>query len=132
MSDFKCRILYVDDHDDSAEMLKLVLAESDYQVHSARSVSQALEMASQTQFDLYVVDKRLPDGSGLELLKKFSELTPGVPSIVYTGDVYEIHRQQAMAAGAHAYVCKPDIETLIKTVHEFLADTECAVAAKSG
>lgn len=131
MSDPKCRILYVDDHEDTAEMLKLVLAEADYQVHSARSVRQALEMAAETEYDLYVVDKRLPDGSGLELLKKFNELTPGVPSIVYTGDVYEIHREQAMAAGAHAYVCKPDIETLIKTVHDFLADTECAMAAES-
>ena len=128
MSEVNCRILYVDDHDDSAEMLKLVLAESDYEVQSARSVTQALELASQIQFDLYVVDKRLPDGSGLELLKKFNELTPSVPSIVYTGDVYEIHREQAMAAGAHAYVCKPDIETLIETVHSFLAKAECATA----
>ena len=128
MSDFKCRILYVDDHEDSAEMLKLVLAESDYEVLSARSIAQALELAPKYEFDLYVVDKRLPDGSGLELLKALNKLTPGVPSIVYTGDAYEIHREQAMAAGADAYVCKPDIETLIKTVHEFLSERECAKA----
>ena len=128
MSDTNCRILYVDDHDDSAEMLKLVLAESDYHVQSARSVSRALELATKSEFDLYVVDKRLPDGSGLELVKKFNQLTPGVPSIVYTGDAYEIHREQALAAGAHAYVCKPDIETLINTVHSFLAKSECATA----
>ena len=129
MSENKCCILYVDDHEDSAEMLKLVLAESDYDVHSARSVRQAVEMAVETDYDLYVVDKRLPDGSGLELLKKFAELTPNVPSVVYTGDVYEIHREQAMAAGADAYVCKPDIDTLIKTVHEFLSERQCATAA---
>ena len=128
MSDPKCRILYVDDHDDSAEMLKLVLADVDYEVESARTVDQALEMASTIEFDLYVVDKRLPDGSGLELLKQLNKLTPGVPNIVYTGDVYEVHREQAMAAGAHAFVCKPDIETLIKTVHDFLSESECATA----
>ena len=128
MSDYNCRILYVDDHEDSAHMLKLVLAESDYEVLSARTVDQALEMASTIEFDLYVVDKRLPDGSGLELVRKLNTLRPGVPSIVYTGDVYEIHREQAMAAGAHAFVCKPDIETLIKTVHEFLSERECATA----
>ena len=97
MSDYKCRILYVDDHDDSAEMLKLVLADVDYEVESARTVDQALEMASSIEFDLYVVDKRLPDGSGLELIKQLDKLTPGIPSIVYTGDVYEVHREQAMA-----------------------------------
>lgn len=128
MSDYKCRILYVDDHEDSAEMLKLVLAESDYEVVSARDIAQASELASKYEFDLYVVDKRLPDGSGLELLKQLEKLTPGVPSIVYTGDAYEIHREQALAAGADAYVCKPDIETLIKTVHSFLSDRECATA----
>ena len=95
MADNNCRILYVDDHDDSAEMLKLVLAESDYEVLSARTVDEALKMAASNDFDLYVVDKRLPDGSGLELLKSLNTLTPGVPSIIYTGDVYEIHREQA-------------------------------------
>lgn len=128
MSDYKCRVLYVDDHDDSAEMLKLVLADVDYEVESARTVKQALEMASRIEFDLYVVDKHLPDGSGLELIKQLNKLTPGIPSIVYTGDVYEVHREEAMAAGAHAFVCKPDIETLIKTVHEFLSERECATA----
>ena len=128
MSDPKCRILYVDDHDDSAEMLKLVLADVDYEVESARTVDQALKMASKLEFDLYVVDKRLPDGSGLELIKQLEKVTPGIPSIVYTGDVYEVHRDQAMAAGAHAFVCKPDIETLINTVHEFLSQRDCATA----
>ena len=128
MSDYKCRILYVDDHEDSAEMLKLVLADVDYEVESARTVQQALEVVSKFEFDLYVLDKRLPDGSGLELLKQLEQLTPGIPSIVYTGDVYEVHREQAMAAGAHAFVCKPDIEALINTVHSFLSERECATA----
>ena len=129
MPDNNCLVLYVDDHDDSAEMLKLVLADSDYKVMSARTVDEALNLSSNHQFDLYVVDKRLPDGSGLELLRILNTVTPGVPSIVYTGDTYEIHREQAMAAGADAYVCKPDIETLIQTVHNFLSQRECAAAA---
>ena len=37
MSEVKCRILYVDDHEDSSEMFKLVLSESDYEVHTART-----------------------------------------------------------------------------------------------
>ena len=128
MAEKKCRILYVDDHDDSAEMLKLVLADADYDVDSARSIEQALQMAAQNTFDLYVVDKRLPDGSGLELVKKLNDLTPHVPCIVYTGDAYEVHRQEALAAGADAYVPKPDIEILIETVDRFLAQQECSTA----
>ena len=128
MSNIKCQILYVDDHDDSSEMLKLVLSESDYEVHTARTIEAAIQLAQSNQFDLYVLDKRLPDGSGLELCEQFSQLTPGVPCIVYTGDAYEIHRQEAMNAGATAYVAKPDIEGLIDTVHKLLAQRECAAA----
>jgi len=126
MSDTKCLILYVDDHEDSSLMLQLVLSEADFEVRAAHTMQQALRMAANENFDLYVVDKRLPDGSGLQLVQQLKELTPGVPSIVYTGDAYEMHREQALTAGADAYVLKPDIEGLIETVHKFLSQRECA------
>src|SRR5689334_23884687 len=120
MSETNCRILYVDDHDDSAEMFKLVLSDVDIQVETARTIEQALQMAAQGNFDLYILDKRLPDGSGLELVRRLNEITPHVPTVLYTGDAYEFHRQEALAAGADAYVPKPDIEKLIQTVNRFL------------
>ena len=131
MTEQKCRILYVDDHDDSAQMLKLILADADYEVETARNMEQALQKAMESTFDLYVLDKRLPDGSGLELVKRFNELTPDVPCVVYTGDAYELHRKEALAAGAVAYVPKPDIEKLIETVNAFLAKQECAAASSA-
>jgi CheY-like chemotaxis protein len=129
MSNVKCQILYVDDHEDSSEMLKLVLSESDYEVHTARTMEEAIQLAQRREFDLYVLDKRLPDGSGLELCGHFNLLTPGVPCIVYTGDAYEIHREEAISAGATAYVAKPDIEGLIDTVHKLISQRECAAVA---
>ena len=128
MSDIKCQILYVDDHEDSSEMLKLVLSDSDYEVQIAHTMDEAIQLAESHQFDLYVVDKRLPDGSGLELCGQLNRFTPGVPCIVYTGDAYEIHREEALAAGATAYVAKPDIEGLIETVHKLLSQRQCAAA----
>lgn len=128
MSNTKCKILYVDDHEDSSEMLKLVLSESDYDVQTAHTIEKALQLAQAHQFDLYVLDKRLPDGSGLELCSQFNRLTPGVPCVLYTGDAYEIHRQEALAAGATAYVAKPDIDGLIDTVRKLLSGRECATA----
>ena len=128
MAEKQCRILYVDDHDDSAEMLKLILADANYEVETARSVEQALQIAGESTFDLYVLDKRLPDGSGLELVKRLNALTPEVPCVLYTGDVYELHKKEALAAGADAYVPKPDIEKLIETVNGFLAEQHCATA----
>jgi len=128
MSEIKCRILYVDDHEDSAEMFRLLLSDSDYEVHSARTMDEAMQLARTREFDLYVLDKRLPDGSGMELCKVLNQLSPGVPCIFYSGDAYEIHRLEAIAAGADAYIPKPDIEALIDAVHRLLSQRECATA----
>jgi len=124
----KCRVLCVDDHRDTSEMLQMLLAEEDYQVRTAATMEQACEMASQCQYDLYVLDKRLPDGTGVQLCETLQRLTPEVPCIFYTGDAYEIHRREAFAAGASAFVAKPDIEGLINAVHQLLAERECAAA----
>jgi CheY-like chemotaxis protein len=128
MSEPKCRILYVDDHEDSAEMFRLLVSSPDYEVQTAETIAEALERAKSTAFDLYVLDKRLPDGSGMDLCVRLNALTPGVPCIFYSGDAYEVHRQEAIVAGATAYVPKPDVEALIDTVHKLLSERECAAA----
>lgn len=129
MSKPKCRILCVDDHFDTSEMLQVLLADEDYEVQTAATIEEACQIATSSEFDLYVLDKRLPDGTGLELCETLNQLTPRVPCIFYTGDAYEIHRHEAMAAGATAYVAKPDIDRLISTVHDLLRERECAAEA---
>ena len=109
-------------------MLQMLLAEEDYEVHTAATMQEACSMAMISSYDLYVLDKRLPDGTGLELCETLQKLTPHVPCIFYTGDAYEMHRREAFEAGAAAFVAKPDIEGLIKAVHQLLAEKECAAA----
>lgn len=128
MSKAKCRILYVDDHEDSAEMFRLMLSGEDFEVQIAQSMEETLTKAHTESFDLYVLDKRLPDGSGTDLCRMLNAGTPGVPCIFYSGDTYELHRQEAFAAGARAYVSKPDIDALIETVHRLMSERECAAA----
>ena len=128
MTDPKCRVLCVDDHRDTSEMLQMLLSEEDYEVKTAATMEEACEMALATKFDLYVLDKRLPDGTGVELCQTLQKFTPNVPCIFYTGDAYEVHRQEAFKAGASAFVAKPDIEGLINAVHQLLSNSECAAA----
>ena len=128
MAEPKCHVLCVDDHRDTADMLQMLLSEEDYEVHTAATVDEACNMALDTQYDLYVLDKRLPDGTGLQLCETLQRLTPTIPCIFYTGDAYEMHRREALAAGAAAFVPKPDIEGLIDAVHKLLAERECAAA----
>jgi DNA-binding response OmpR family regulator len=129
MPQVKCRILCIDDHEDTSEMLKLLLSQEDYEVMTAVSMQEALQLAMSHEFDLYVLDKHLPDGSGLELCSKLNEATPGISCIFYSGDAYDIHRVEALAAGADDYVAKPDIDGLIESVRNLLADKECAAAS---
>jgi DNA-binding response OmpR family regulator len=116
----------VDDHRDTSDMLQMLLAEEDYTVHTAATMEEACSMAMRSKYDLYVLDKRLPDGTGIELCETLMKITPAVPCIFYTGDAYEMHRREALAAGAAAFVAKPDIEGLINAVHQLLSNSECA------
>jgi two-component system response regulator ResD len=121
MPQIKSRILCIDDHEDASEMMKLILSQEDYEVVTAETIQEALELATASEFDLYVLDRHLPDGSGLELSQKLTQVTPGVPCIFYSGDAYEIHRSEAFAAGADDYVAKPDIDRLIESVRQLLS-----------
>jgi DNA-binding response OmpR family regulator len=111
-------------------MLQLLLSQEDYEVDLALTMENALARATAESFDLYVLDRRLPDGSGLELCQRLGHITPGVPCIFYTGDAYEIHRQEALGVGA-AYVPKPDIDALIDAVHRLLLEKACAAETHS-
>ena len=128
MPQTKCRILFIDDHEDASEMMKLILSNEDYEVVTAVTFAEALEQAKDSEFDLYVLDRNLPDGSGLELCQKLTQLTPNVPCIFYSGDAYAIHRSEALAAGAQDYIAKPDIDRLIQKVNQLLSENECAAA----
>ena len=122
----KCRVLCVDDHRDTSDMLQMLLLEEDYEVHTAETMKEACSMAMESEYDLYVLDKRLPDGTGVQLCETLQQISPNVPCIFYTGDAYEIHRREAMEAGAAAFVAKPDIDGLINAVQRLLSQRECA------
>ncbi len=62
-------------------------------------------------------------------MQKLGAVTPDVPCMFYTGDAYEVHRREAIAAGADGYVAKPDIDGLIEGVRKLLAQRECAATA---
>ena len=128
MTKTKCRVLCVDDHRDTSEMLQMLLSEEDYEVRTAATMEEACKLALDNEFDLYVLDKRLPDGTGVQLCEILQKIRPTIPCIFYTGDAYEIHRREAFEAGAAAFVAKPDIEGLINAVHQLLSEKECAAA----
>ena len=94
-----------------------LLQDRSYGVMTAGSVGEALELAKEIAFDLYILDVRLPDGTGVELCQKLREMRPGVPIIYYSayGDAADVDRSLALCGDAYLKkpVCIADIENLV-------------------
>ena len=106
-ADERARILIVDDDDDTRASLALVLAEKGYGTDGAATGREAVEKARGQAFDLAVVEVKLPDMDGLELLKPLKEMHPDMAVIIATGHATMETAVRALNEGASAYVIKP-------------------------
>jgi DNA-binding response OmpR family regulator len=110
-------ILCIEDDMDTCDLMVFVLGLSGYKVIAAHSVSDALSMAKKVPFSLYSIDTNLPDGSGVDLCRKIREFDPNTPIIFNSANAYPTQIQEAMRAGAQAYLVKPtDPAILTKTI----------------
>ncbi|MHC4819222.1 MAG: response regulator, partial [Planctomycetota bacterium] len=78
------RVLVVDDEKLIRFTLRESLAEEGYVVHEASDVSEAKEIFERHRIDCSILDHKLPDGDGFELLETFKEQAPDVPVILMT------------------------------------------------
>ena len=124
----RCRVLCVDDNDDTCFMLRTLLGTSGYEVETADGVGEALRLARTSHFDLYVIDNRYPDGTGADLCRRLREASPDTPVVVYSGAAYGSDRDEALDAGATRYVVKPAIDELLETVKQLLVPEHCATS----
>jgi DNA-binding response OmpR family regulator len=117
----KKRILCVDDNRDSCELLAKFLGILGYEVVSVGNGADALRIARNEQFDIYVLDNWLPDMTGIELCKQIRAFDFDTPIIFYSAAAMEADRSEGMSAGAQAYINKPgNIEELEKTIPSLL------------
>lgn len=107
MAETKARILHVDDHQDTRLMMAALLDEFGYAVMTAGSVAEGLEMAQTMTFDLYLLDVRLPDGTGVELCQNLRALHPAVPILYYSAYGTLADHEAALATCGDAYLRKP-------------------------
>lgn len=117
------RVLYADDNEEGCLMLIVLLGFSNIEVTPARTINEAFQLAQTEQFDLYLLDNRFPDGSGLELCRKLHESNPQIPIVFYSGDAGESHKQAGLAAGAKTYLVKPEIDTVTAAIFQHLNKT---------
>ena len=113
------RILCVEDNQDTCEVVGFIFRE--YEMVFAGTIKDAAPHIENEEFDLYLLDNWLPDGSGIELCKKIRAKDPDAPIIFTSAVGMKNDVEQAMAAGADRYILKPvEPENLRNVVKELL------------
>ncbi len=100
-------ILVVDDEPEVLHLFKRILSAGDTQMIPARTGAQALEIARKTRLDLVILDVKLPDVSGTEVLRRLRSIDEGVPVIMVTSYGTAESVRAAMKLGAFDYLTKP-------------------------
>ena len=121
----QARILVVDDDEDIRKVLKTVLEGSGYVVETARSGKEAIRKSKSFRCNVVLLDVRLSDIAGTELLTRLRETTPRMRKVIMTGYPTLQNAVEAVNGGADAYMMKPlEMENVLKTIKEQLRAQE--------
>lgn len=115
-------ILIVDDEATQRKVLSGFLKKQGYKIYDASSGNQALEIASKNLIDLVLTDFKMPDITGLDVLKSVRSIYPEVAVIIMTAFGTIETAVEAMREGAYDYLTKPinldELELLINRTYE--------------
>lgn len=106
-TDIQPRILIVDDDVGILRTWEMILTRENYRVLTAPDGATALTLAHQNALNLALVDIRLPDLSGNDLLVQIKTLQPDIEVLILTGNATVESTVQALAHGAYRYLIKP-------------------------
>jgi PAS domain S-box-containing protein len=113
------KVLLVEDNEYTSSAMAQVLEVLGHQVAVATTMAEALAFARSEVFDLLVSDIGLPDGSGLDVARAWTELQPGKPSVAITGYGMDEDIRRCREAGFLDHLTKPvnfaRLESLIHT-----------------
>lgn len=129
-------MLVVDDEKSIRRLIEKEMASPRRKIKTAGSADEALAVFCRQAFDVVLLDVRLPDANGLELMARFQEEMPGVQVILITG-YGEVHDAvDAMKNGAFDYITKPfdldDLEQVVEKAFQHVRAQREAVATRDG
>jgi len=107
VTESKTTILIVEDDKNIRKTMKNILQQSGYQTDTAKTGQEAEQKAKAKIYNLALLDIKLPDMEGTQLLAKLHENTPKMVKIMVTGYPSLENAMEALNQGANAYVTKP-------------------------
>jgi DNA-binding NtrC family response regulator len=121
----QARILIVDDDPSIRRSMSKILEHEGYYVDSAENGKEAIVKSEENFYNLALIDIRLPDMEGTELLTSLKETYPRMGKIMVTGYPLLQNAIEAVNKGADFYLTKPvNIDELVKVVKEQLRKQE--------
>ncbi len=119
--DKNARILVVDDDENIRESFKEILTYEGYAIDVAADAAEAIKKTETSAYNVALIDIRLPDMEGIELLTRMKDTVPKTRKIIVTGCPSLQNAIMAVNKNADAYLVKPvDIKKLLATVQEQL------------
>lgn len=115
------RILVVDDDESIRTVLRATLTDKGYTVETAGTGKEATKKSFTKPYNLALIDIRLPDTEGTQLLTRMKKTSPRTRKVIMTGYPSLHNAVEALNKGADAYVMKPfDMEKVFATIKEQL------------
>ena len=110
------KILIAEDNDSNFVLMSYILKKY-YQFERARNGQEAVEMVDKNQYDIVLMDIKMPIMDGLEATKAIKEKHPDLPIVALTANAFDSDRQLAMEVGCNDFLSKPvSSEECIETI----------------
>ncbi len=114
------RALILEDESSLREILSIILSEFNYEIDEAGTLQEGIEKLEENDYDLALVDLRLPDGSGMELVRRLKREKPETEVIIITAFASTETVKEAFELGVYDYVEKPfkleDLKLILRNV----------------
>lgn len=116
------KILIAEDNDSNYILMTYILKKY-YQFERAKNGQEAVEMAEKGEYDIVLMDIKMPVMDGLGATKAIKESLPDLPIIALTANAFDSDRQLAMEAGCNDFLSKPvSSELCLKTIKKFVGE----------
>jgi len=118
----QAKIIIIDDDETIRKSIAVMLETAGYSVDTAQSGKEAIEKTNSNFYNLALIDIRLPDMEGIQLLTAMKETTPKMIKVMLTGYPSMQNAIDAVNKGADGYVVKPaKMDDLLNVVREGLS-----------
>jgi len=113
----RIRLLIVDDEEGYVKVLAKRMTRRNMEVMTALSGSDGIQRLRKQDFDVAILDLKMEDMDGIEVLRVFKKMVPDMPVIMLTGHGTEKAAREGLEVGAFDYLMKPcDLEELVEKI----------------